>query len=69
VLRATVPRLTAVEIDFGLVMRLGLRMAGSNVRVVQADATDLPFPSGCFSAVSLFTMLHHLPSVASRTAW
>jgi ubiquinone/menaquinone biosynthesis C-methylase UbiE len=30
--------------------------------VVHADATDMPFPDGRFSAALSFTMLHHVPS-------
>jgi len=64
VLRGLVARLTAVEVDQSLADKLSSRLAGSNVEVVHADATDLPFPSGRFSAALSFTMLHHVPSVA-----
>ena len=37
-------------------------MAGTNVEVVEADATALPFPDGRFSAALSFTMLHHVPT-------
>jgi ubiquinone/menaquinone biosynthesis C-methylase UbiE len=33
---------------------------GTNVKVVQADATNLPFSSARFSAATCFTMLHHV---------
>jgi SAM-dependent methyltransferase len=62
VLRRQVPRLTAVEIDERLASALAERMSGSNVDVVHGDGTRLPFDAGRFSAATLFTMLHHVPS-------
>ena len=62
VLRDMVPKLTSVEIDEDLATALSERLAGSNVEVVQADATHLPFPEGRFSAALSFTMLHHVPT-------
>jgi SAM-dependent methyltransferase len=64
VLRRQVPRLTAVEIDERLARSLAGRLAGTNVAVLHADATALPFSGGQFSAATLFTMLHHVPSAA-----
>jgi SAM-dependent methyltransferase len=52
-------RLTALELDPAYCERLQ-RELGSGVSVVQADATQLPFESGRFSAVVCFTMLHHI---------
>ena len=37
-------------------------MAPKGVEVTHADATDLPYEAGRFSAVLSFTMLHHLPT-------
>ena len=62
VLRGFVPRLTAVEVDSELAARLAARLADSNVEVVHADGTALPFPDGRFSGATCFTMLHHVPS-------
>lgn len=57
------PRLTSIEVDPRLAARLAARWAGSHVRVVEGDATDMPFEDAQFScAISLF-MLHHVPSV------
>ncbi len=66
VLREMASRLTAVEIDAELAEALRARMAGTNVEVLQGDATALPFPDGRFSTVLSFTMLHHVPSVAEQ---
>lgn len=38
------------------------RLAGSNVEVLHAGGTDLPLPSGRFSAATTFSTLRHLPS-------
>jgi ubiquinone/menaquinone biosynthesis C-methylase UbiE len=62
ILREMAPKLTAVEIDNDLADALAKRMAGTNVEVVNADATDLPFPDGRFSAAISFIMLHHVPT-------
>lgn len=65
-LRARVPRVTAVELDDALAAALQERMAGTNVEVVRADATDSGLPSERFSAAACFSMLHHLPSPAKQ---
>jgi ubiquinone/menaquinone biosynthesis C-methylase UbiE len=65
-LRQRVPRLVAVELDRRLAAALAGRLAGSGVQVVQADATNLPFHRRRFSAVTCFTMLHHVPTVAMQ---
>ena len=62
VLCRRVKRLTAVEVDADLARALATRMSGSNVEVLHADATALPFEPGRFSAATCFTMLHHVPS-------
>ncbi|MGH9328044.1 MAG: class I SAM-dependent methyltransferase [Terriglobia bacterium] len=54
--------LTALELDSELARSLGRRIGGSGVRVVNGDATMLPFAGGRFSTVLAFTMLHHVPS-------
>ncbi len=68
VLRQHAARVTAVELDAGLAAQLAARLAGSNVEVVTADATSLPFPAGSFSAAACLTMLHHIPSAALQDA-
>ena len=62
VLRTHVPRLTALELDQPLATALAERMRDENVRVVNGDATQMPFEDDSFSAAVSFTMLHHLPT-------
>jgi ubiquinone/menaquinone biosynthesis C-methylase UbiE len=53
--------LSVVEHERGYCERLR-RVLDERVEIVHADATDMPFADGRFSAVVCFTMLHHLPS-------
>ncbi len=64
VLAERVPHLTCVEKDRALAASLARRRAGAQIEVVEADATDLPFPAGRFSGAVSCTMLHHVPSAA-----
>jgi ubiquinone/menaquinone biosynthesis C-methylase UbiE len=61
-LRTSVPRLTALEIDATLASSLSLRLKGSNVQIIEGDATEMPFEDSGFSGAVSFTMLHHVPS-------
>ncbi len=61
-LRTRIARLTAIEIDRALADKLRARLDGSNVTVVEGDATDMPFPAGSFDGAVCFTMLHHVPT-------
>jgi ubiquinone/menaquinone biosynthesis C-methylase UbiE len=61
-LRTSVPRLTALELDPALASSLSSRLKESNVRVVKGDATGMPFGESEFSGAVSFTMLHHVPS-------
>jgi SAM-dependent methyltransferase len=65
-LRARVPRMTAVELDSALASALVERMTGTNVEVVHADATASGLPSDRFSAAACFSMLHHIPTPADQ---
>lgn len=56
------PRLTCVEIDPELAAALARRKRGTQVEVVEGDATRLPFEDDRFSAAVSCTMLHHVPS-------
>jgi SAM-dependent methyltransferase len=63
-LRERVETLTALELDEALAADLAKRMDGSNVTVVHGNATASGLPADRFSAVTCFTMLHHVPSPA-----
>lgn len=61
-LRVDLARLTVVELDSDLAKALAARLAGTNVEVIRADATAMPFEDGRFSGAVSFTMLHHVPT-------
>lgn len=62
VLLRRVPRLTVIELDEALAQALARRLAGLPITVVCGDATSTGLSEACFSAVTCFTMLHHLPT-------
>jgi SAM-dependent methyltransferase len=62
ILRRRAAQVTAAELDPDLAAPLAERLAGTNVEVQCADATDLPFEAGRFSTVTMFSVLHHVPS-------
>ncbi|MBI3216582.1 MAG: class I SAM-dependent methyltransferase [Mycobacterium sp.] len=65
VLHTRTQRLTAVEIDRELAAALRERFRDApTVRIVDGDATALPYPDETFSGAASFTMLHHVPTVA-----
>jgi SAM-dependent methyltransferase len=61
-LRQRVDRITALEVDPALADLLKQRMSGTNVTVIQGDASAMPFENATFSGAVAFTMLHHVPS-------
>lgn len=61
-LRRHVSRLVVVERDEQYAAALRSRFDATNVEVVHADATALPFPADSFDCVAAFTMLHHVPT-------
>lgn len=61
-LRLKTQKLTALELDPGLAQKLASRLCGTNVEVVEGDATTMPFPNDRFTGAVSFTMLHHVPS-------
>ena len=63
-LRVRVAKLTTVEVDHDLAIKLSCRLAGTNVTVVAHDATEMQFPDASFTGAVCMTMLHHLPSAA-----
>jgi SAM-dependent methyltransferase len=67
-LREQVPKLTCCELDEDLARSLAERLAGTNVEVVNADATDMPFEDGRFTGAVSFNMLHHVPTAELQDA-
>jgi ubiquinone/menaquinone biosynthesis C-methylase UbiE len=63
ILRRRFTRVTSIEVDSKLALSLRSRLQGTNVHVVEGDATAMPFPAENFSGAVCFTMLHHVPSV------
>ena len=61
-LRHRTVKLTAVEADGPLAAALAARLTGTNVEVIHADATQSGLASNRFSAVTCFSMLHHMTS-------
>jgi SAM-dependent methyltransferase len=59
-LRQRTERVTAVEVDAGLAARLAARLAGTNVDVINGDATSTALDSDRFSAATCFSVLHHM---------
>jgi SAM-dependent methyltransferase len=62
-LRQRVHRLTAVELDPSLGRALRERLAGTNVEVIVADATEAGLPAERYTAAACFSVLHHMSSV------
>lgn len=67
-LRTRVPHLTSIELDASLAAQLRDRLDGTNVDVIDGDATAMPFEDGRFSGAVTFTMLHHVPTVELQDA-
>lgn len=63
-LRSKCERLTCLEIDPAFAAQLRKRMQGTNVTVIEGDATRMSFEDRRFSAAVSLTMLHHVPSPA-----
>ena len=62
ILRQRAQRLTSIEIDDRLAAQLASRLSDSNVTVVNADATAMPFEDATFTSAISMTMLHHVPA-------
>ena len=62
VFRERVAKLTAVEIDPELAAALAARLDGTNVTIIEGDATALSFENDRFTGATCFAMLHHVPS-------
>jgi len=61
-LKDLVAHVTAVELDDDLARSLATRLDGTNVTVINADATNTGLESNRFSAAACFSMLHHVPT-------
>jgi SAM-dependent methyltransferase len=57
------PHYTAIEIDQAMAARLAAAY-GKRAQIIHGDGTDTGLPTGEFSAVVCFTMLHHVPTSA-----
>src|SRR5258708_6454638 len=55
-------RVTSLEYDHAFAAKLGARVSGASVTVIQGDAATLPFSDGTFSSAIAILMLHHLRS-------
>jgi ubiquinone/menaquinone biosynthesis C-methylase UbiE len=67
-LRGQVERVTSIEIDPKLARSLRARLHGTNVEIVEGDATSMPFADESFSGAVSFTMLHHIPKPELQNA-
>lgn len=61
-LRQHLPRLTAIELDPRLARDLRARLH-TDVQIDEGDATELPYTDDRFTAVVMFTMCHHVPTI------
>ncbi len=61
-LRLRAARVTSLEYDHTSAAKLGARMAGTSVTVIQGDAAALPYTDRTFSSAIAILMLHHLRS-------
>ena len=68
VLRRRAGHVTAVEVDDALAERLATRLAGTNVRVVRADASRSRLESNRYTGAASFNMLHHVPTRETQDA-
>jgi ubiquinone/menaquinone biosynthesis C-methylase UbiE len=55
-------RVTSLEYDHAFAAKLGARVNGVSVTVIQGDAAALPFSDATFSSAIAILMLHHLRS-------
>jgi len=61
-LRERSAKVTAIENDPVLAAELAGRLIGTNVAVINGDATGSGLPGDGFSSVCCFSSLHHMPS-------
>src|SRR5712671_3463175 len=61
-LRSRAARVTSLEYDHAFAAKLGARVGGASVTVIQGDAATLPFSDRTFSSAIAILMFHHLRS-------
>ncbi|HTZ08718.1 MAG TPA: class I SAM-dependent methyltransferase [Acidimicrobiales bacterium] len=66
ILRRRAARVTAVEVDGDLAAALAARLAGTNVEVLEGDATATGLAPDRFSAATCFSVLHHMPDPGAQ---
>jgi SAM-dependent methyltransferase len=66
ILRRRAASVTAIEIDHALAIDLAERLRDTNVDVLEGDATAMRFESNRFTAVTAFSVLHHVPSTTGQ---
>jgi ubiquinone/menaquinone biosynthesis C-methylase UbiE len=62
-LKNRVKRLTAIEIDRSLATSLSHRAEGTNITVLNQDATAIQIPNASLDSVVCLTTLHHVASL------
>jgi ubiquinone/menaquinone biosynthesis C-methylase UbiE len=65
-LRSRAARVTSLEYDHAFAAKLGVRVGGASVTVIQGDAATLPFSDRTFSSAIAILMFHHLRSGESQ---
>jgi SAM-dependent methyltransferase len=65
-LRTRVHSVTAVEVDPSLGGPLRDRLAGTNVQVIVADATEAGLAENHYSSAACFSVLHHMASAEQQ---
>jgi len=66
ILRRRAEKVTAIEFDHALAVTLADRLRGTSVDVIEGDAGAMDFDSDRFSAVTAFSVLHHIPTAAEQ---
>lgn len=61
-LRDRVARLTGVELDPEMAAVAAERVAGTGARILNVDATKLPFDDGIFDSAVCIYVFHHVPT-------
>jgi SAM-dependent methyltransferase len=65
-LRQLAAHVTAVEVDQKLADALENRLGGTGVEVICGDGADTGLAGGRFSAVTAFSVLHHVPTAGHQ---